>query len=316
MDTISSRPVRGRRKGAQFTSWSVAVTVVAVLASAGCGRAPVAADPPPTAVTAVGTGAAADGLAGGAVMRADEACEQLDVVVALHPSIANVDAEDRQLAVDAMNRYISAGRAGVEELVGRVEQRLPAGAALSADFVDGTTGSATATELRLSAPIDERAREGCRAGATDDLGSFFDWTRIRATLAAGAASIAAAGIATAATAATGVGTVVAGSVGGFFGGFVFALVKNRVEKGALSAADWGDSLAIGLVGAVTGGVLGTVFRAALEPLVAALVNVAQQRFLGFVGALGIPDLARQVLEVALTRIPAGPPVAPPEVATS
>ncbi len=292
--------------------------VVAVLASAGCGRAPVAADPPPTAVTAVGMGAAVDGLAGGAVMQADEACAQLDVVVPLDASIANADAGGRQLAVDAMNEYIAAGRAGVEELVGRVAPHLPAGAAVNADFIDGTTGSATATELRLTAPIDEQAREGCLAGVADELGSFFDWRRIRATLAAGAVSIAAAGIATAATAATGVGTVLAGSVGGFFGGFMFALVKNAVEKGGLSAADWGDSLAIGLVGSVTGGVLGAVFRTAAEPLANAVAEVARQRFLGFIGALGIPDFVREALAAATTRVPTagGPPPAPAEVATS
>ena len=300
MELIRSEPGPGRRRrGARSAALTAAVAAVAVLAAAGCGQAPTSAAAPATPDTFVTAGAGADvaALAGDTTLKADGSCERLDVVVDLPPETANVPAEMQQQAVDVMNANIAAGQAGLDDAVKGISQYLPEGHAAGRGFVEGTTGSATTTQVSLSVPIDAESQAGCLSNEADDyLGSF--WSRLRADAAAGAAAIAASGIVTA-TASLVVGPVLAGSVGGFFFGFTFTLVKTRILNGSVSAVDWGDAIVTGLLATLGGGAIVAIAERSLAPIGAAVANLALRPGLGFLAGMDFPQVLQEIEMVVL-----------------
>lgn len=290
------------RWAARSAVLTAAVAAVAVLATAGCGQAPtsagVAPAPPDTFVTA-GTGTDLAALADSTTLQADGSCERLDVVVDLPADTANAPAEAQQRAVEVMNGHIAAGQAGLDTAVDGVRQHLPEGYWAGRGFVEGTTGSATATQVSLSVPIDAESQAGCVANEADDyLGSF--WSRLRADAAAGAAAIAASGIVTAAASFV-VGPVLAGSAGGFFFGFTFTLVKTRILSGSVSPVDWGDAIVTGLLATLGGGAIVAIAERSLAPIGQAIAGMAVRRGLGFLAGMGFPQTLEEIQLAVVSR---------------
>lgn len=308
------------RWAARSAVLTAAVAAVAVLATAGCGQAPTSAAAPATPdafVTAgAGTGVDVAALADGTTLQADGSCERLDVVVDLSADTADAPAEARQRAVEVMNAHIAAGQAGLDEAVVAIGAYLPAGHAGGRGFVEGTTGSATATQVALSVPIDAESQAGCVANEADDyLGSF--WSRLRADAAAGAAAIAASGIVTAAASLV-VGPVLAGSAGGFFFGFTFTLVKTRILNGTVSPVDWGDAIVTGLLATLAGGAIVAIVEGSLASIGEAIAGLAVRRGLGFLGAMGFPQTLAEIQAAVVARVAGGviqPQLPPGSVST-